>query len=863
MAESTDVQGLYGKPSKKKPRKNVSRSAQQQAKMDELDEEWQIPKIEALHTALKPQPVDPPAQDPPAPDLAYLLDLRLADELPNNNQHPNHDQHYNNERANEAPQNFTQYISSDDYHIRRLREHEQWKKVLRPMFVAFMRCADLTSQGWDERTWNTDFHQCHCNDKGEGRFVDLVDIFSRKKQKIKFCKCPDQVRLINMGYIGGTPTHPSTAFSIRVLRHYHLTWRFASTPIQPFCLALDRGLDANSPLILVDGTNEPRLWRKPFSCAMDAYRHMITMEDELLVKAMDLSQMEQLAINCSRCFGPATPIEDIKPNIDLEDRKDEPDIIVCFDGNYQQRRHLAASKEYDDIEITYPSLFLDPKYVDEWKPGSLRNQGVEEPLDPCSAQHTTADDRRNASSFKGSDEFGLVGMACRHDHCLSFVNVVQSGEKAHFVHALLGNILSRTKENDEDRKRFGILYDIGCHLEKGIIKNNLFQKERENGQLKVGTSAWHALVHIYTCQLRYNPRLLKGFGRSDGEGLERIWRRLSPLISALRYASKQHRLDCLNLLALHINELCRINAARSAQHRLTKHESEMRTAQITLAQLGQAPNGRPREFFVDQWNRKRTSLLAFSEDNTTAHIENLLAQLIDLEEQLHSAHSKVAAIRSQRRNQRSANDVADLASLPSSIVVIENGIDEVARELGGDEFKNHPAIRDPQAREIIRVRVAKGKLLEAKIGIIELQRDWDEPRQGTRSQQRYKDLMQGKQKAFKLKHSAYIRQVQKFNSGCQRTQRLPLPYLQTVKDYPIEDEFWNIGNLTHPNEPWANDRDTRIGIEAFLTDRSCQEELRRNAHEIRAMMRSAVQSYQHVRKLHLLTTRRWDPLCPF
>lgn len=865
MADTTDVKGLYGKPAKKKARTGRGQAAREQADIEAIDEEWQTSKIDALHTAIQQSKSnDPqPRRESPPPDYGYLLDLQINDD-PNEAQQPLNNQPNPLPNPPPAPpQNFIQYASTDEYHIRRIWEWEQWQAVFLPMFVTYMKCADKTSQWWDEVAWKIDRHQCSCK-KMKGRSIDLVDIFSRKKETIKFCDCPEQVRLINMGYIGGSPTTPSVAFSIRLLRHFHLVWRFASIAIQPFCLSLDKGLDANCPLILVEGTTEPREWQKPFSSAIDAYRHMLRMRDELEIKALELSKMEQLASNCPRCFGPVAPREDIKP--DTDERTEKPNIIACFDGNFQQRQHLAASKEYSEIEIRYPSLFLDPKFVNQWKPGSVQNRGVEEPLDPCSAQHKAADDTRNASSFKGANECGLVGMACRHDHCLAFVNIVQSGEKAHFVHALLDHLSSMTDEPGTDPNKVGILYDIGCHLEKGIVKNNLFQVEWAKGQLKVGTSAWHALVHIYSCQLLYNPRLLKGFGRSDGEGLERIWRRLSPLISSLRYASKQHRLNALNFLALHINELCRMNAARLASKKLTKHEAELHTAQSTLAQLSfgpnQEPNARPRQYFSDQWERKRTSLLAFSADNTTAHVEETLGRLIDLEEQLHSAHLRVHEIRGQRRNQRSASQVADLESLPSSIVTIETAINEVLRELGGDEFKNHPAIKDPQSRAIIRVRVAKGKLYEAKVGIIELQRDWDEPRQGTRSQQRYKDLMNGKQKAFKQKHSAYIRQVKKYNNISHRMDRLALPNLKTLKATPIEDDFWNIGHLSHPNEPWANDRNTRIGIEAFLTERSCQEELCRIAHEVRAMMRSAIQRYGRLQSLHNMTTKRWDPHCP-
>ncbi|KAG0147632.1 hypothetical protein CROQUDRAFT_42480, partial [Cronartium quercuum f. sp. fusiforme G11] len=68
------------------------------------------------------------------------------------------------------------------------------------------------------------------------------------------------------------------------------------------------------------------------------------------------------------------------------------------------------------------------------------------------------------------DEIGLFAMACWHDHCLKFINVEKSGEKAHCVHALLGSLISRTTEEDGPHPRIGVLYDIGCTLEKGITK---------------------------------------------------------------------------------------------------------------------------------------------------------------------------------------------------------------------------------------------------------------------------------------------------------------------------------------------------------------------------------------------------------
>ena len=82
-------------------------------------------------------------------------------------------------------------------------------------------------------------------------------------------------------------------------------------------------------------------------------------------------------------------------------------------------------------------------------------------------------------------------------------------------------------------------------------EHNIFEHERSQGQLKFGTSVFHAYVHNWGCQLEYNPRLNLGWGMSDGEGSERLWFKLSKLVAALRYVTKQHWLNSLALKAEH------------------------------------------------------------------------------------------------------------------------------------------------------------------------------------------------------------------------------------------------------------------------------------------------------------------------
>lgn len=57
-----------------------------------------------------------------------------------------------------------------------------------------------------------------------------------------------------------------------------------------------------------------------------------------------------------------------------------------------------------------------------------------------------------------------------------------------------------------------------------------------------GTSVFHAYVHEWACQIKFNPRFNKYWGLSDGEGLERLWSFLSALVSILCISTRLHRL---------------------------------------------------------------------------------------------------------------------------------------------------------------------------------------------------------------------------------------------------------------------------------------------------------------------------------
>lgn len=111
----------------------------------------------------------------------------------------------------------------------------------------------------------------------------------------------------------------------------------------------------------------------------------------------------------------------------------------------------------------------------------------------------------------------------------------------------------------------GVLYDIGCHLaykkskcisllwvvdqeiEQGVFQRNLIP--HHEGRPIFETSVFHAYVHEWPCQIKYNPRFNRKWGLSDGEGLERLWSFLSLLVAPGRVSTRLHRLLAIHLRA--------------------------------------------------------------------------------------------------------------------------------------------------------------------------------------------------------------------------------------------------------------------------------------------------------------------------
>ncbi|KAH7092859.1 hypothetical protein BKA62DRAFT_745289 [Auriculariales sp. MPI-PUGE-AT-0066] len=225
-------------------------------------------------------------------------------------------------------------------------------------------------------------------------------------------------------------------------------------------------------------------------------------------------------------------------------------IHGAVDGNFSLR-HNARSGECPDIDyrmqIILPKSFVDAvgrahNIAAKRKPRTYAGIVPDVVIDECENSHTAADGKKGKATKTSHDDKGVMAFVCRHDIPWFACNIDTPGEQQKYALSLILVVMLHLPES----ATMALLYDIGCVTSRVIqlVLRHTHAGMRE--RLVFATSAMHAYVHQWSCQLGFNPRLQPGFGLTDGEGVERLWSRMRDLISILRCVSRLRRLVILD-----------------------------------------------------------------------------------------------------------------------------------------------------------------------------------------------------------------------------------------------------------------------------------------------------------------------------
>ena len=82
-------------------------------------------------------------------------------------------------------------------------------------------------------------------------------------------------------------------------------------------------------------------------------------------------------------------------------------------------------------------------------------------------------------------------------------------------------------------------YDIACAFSKTLAQSSLGPHAAEN-RFRLVLGWFHRYGHNALCQIEWHPRNVKGMGRADFEGCERIFSASNAVASLTRHATKFH-----------------------------------------------------------------------------------------------------------------------------------------------------------------------------------------------------------------------------------------------------------------------------------------------------------------------------------
>ncbi|EAU85687.2 hypothetical protein CC1G_12623 [Coprinopsis cinerea okayama7 len=140
------------------------------------------------------------------------------------------------------------------------------------------------------------------------------------------------------------------------------------------------------------------------------------------------------------------------------------------------------------VQIFFEEVVDAEAYVHAKRPGTatsksnpqtdFKEPGMKVPvsaLNDCLDSFTAADEQRSKASTTLFADTGLMGLLCLHNRVLWLANMTSTGERQFYAIVLLLKLFSHLPPS----MTVGLLYDIGCQLERSCIKWDLLDGYRD------------------------------------------------------------------------------------------------------------------------------------------------------------------------------------------------------------------------------------------------------------------------------------------------------------------------------------------------------------------------------------------------
>ncbi|KAH6910895.1 hypothetical protein BKA70DRAFT_1459724 [Coprinopsis sp. MPI-PUGE-AT-0042] len=530
-----------------------------------------------------------------------------------------------------------------------------------------------------------------------------------KDVTVAICQCQSLSQtLVEHGLFPTAPHQPRMAFGIEVLSFFKALFERSSEATQALAHALNsyyarRGFY----LYNIDDENTIEPFRKGLGYAMQWFDMLLVeverQKEQALLRALELIK-SRTAQDDSNHVNPATDLPESpsatsgpSPTIssiptatqvpastsgnlspgdcarflqelcplcfggDMYGRsvEDGADIHVSIDGNFNHRHARAAG---DCPEFHQPRHIVLKEEVDqcgEWiekaraagkrKKTTSKARVPDAAIDACEEAHEAGSGSKIKTNLDKFDDGGVMGMICRHDIPLFLANIDTPGEQQKFGVALIECLFQHIPRH----ATVIVAYDVGCVTDRSRQLYEIFTKGVSE-RLGFVTTAMHAYAHQWACQVVYAPRMRKGMGLTDGEGIERLWARIRRLIPITRNASARRRLWLLDraMTAIGKDSMQGMAAALSRKLKNVKKRLDSVSKRSTKAKLTD-------DFVRDQWHHQQSAQMS---------LQSRELRLLELDSVL-SLQAEIDSTQKTLESTRKALDTTDNAGCTAKSIL--------------------------------------------------------------------------------------------------------------------------------------------------------------------------------------------------
>ncbi|KAJ6462576.1 hypothetical protein C8R45DRAFT_841653 [Mycena sanguinolenta] len=678
---------------------------------------------------------------------------------------------------------------------------------------------------------------------------------------------PAPILLVQHGVFPATPTRPRTAVSIDLLVLYRSLFERSCDAITALAAALhttytrrgfriysrrDSGVHAVDPFrkalsgaVLWASHLQTRLQARLAACLADpaASQHPVpppiqpapppTTQPAPSCPPPPLTQGradQTLRDRCPACFGLETWGRPLKEGGDVQ---------LGADGCFSYR-HL---KSAGDGPISYTPDYFIPKAkiesirariasVRKSPPATYTPKIPQDVLDACETSWEAANEKKRKADPQRYDASGVFVVTCRHSQVLFMCNIDTPGKQQAYVIACIETIASLLPPSATILQT----YDVGCVADHSL---NLFPilspglRERISFCINV----MYAFGHQWVCQLVYNPRMHRGCGLTDGEGVERIWSRIRKLIPLTRNQWNSRRIWMIDTYISFVNEEGLENLGSWLQRQEERNLAPKLVAAQRVLRECRVPEWELRREWAAQ-KEMQTSVRA----HAPARLKRELDKVLALQVQIDTVETSILEVKA---SVTAGDATTETNAILSRLQTTHQKLGEQAEALYASlniahTFPELQGLPLEFVRTLLLMRDLKINIRKRAVGSFYEWETLDRAVSGRREALGTK-LHQATRKAITRWQPALIKAIAKYNAYCEKLNSLrppgcqiPVPALLSTRlnglrdDPTLHEDVW-IEQSGGPIPCWLDDCDVRDGIcSLHILDRCIEEAARLN-----------------------------------